>query len=319
MRTLKFQIAIVLLVLPMISKGQDFGFSVILSPGDSMRSAGNLVGAVAAYKMNIESGKGRVAPQHSVDRTLYLTDLYNLGCTFSTIGQQDSAVKYITRYAMESNDSSDQALAEPELYQIRNAAAWNKLEDEIIKRYCASNKVVIKDMAYAKALWLFKAKDQAYYAEIATAEKMTGKSSSVVMAIWDMKKKLGAENQSALEVLIKAKGWPTISQVGSRAATAAFLVIQHADLTWQQQYLPIIHYLCKKSEARWQDYALMYDRVQTAAGKTQRYGSQVQFNPQTNKHELLPLEDASMVDEWRRDAGLQPLSEYLAKWQIKWP
>ena len=96
-------------------------------------------------------------------------------------------------------------------------------------------------------------------------------------------------------------------------------MIQHADLEKQQKYLPVIEALCKAGEAQWQDYALMYDRIQTSIGKSQRYGSQVRFDDQTQQYELFPLEDASKVDEWRKQAGLKPLSAYLKNWNISWP
>ncbi|MGC4058894.1 MAG: hypothetical protein QM743_12365 [Chitinophagaceae bacterium] len=51
----------------------------------------------------------------------------------------------------------------------------------------------------------------------------------------------------------------------------------------------------------------------------QRYGSQVNYNPQTQQYELFPLEDDRKVDAWRKEAGMIPLADYLAHWNIQWP
>ena len=133
-----------------------------------------------------------------------------------------------------------------------------------------------------------------------------------------LKSNITPQNQKDLEALIAKKGWPKISNVGSSAASSAFLIIQHADLAKQKKYLPIIKKLCEENEAHWGSYALMYDRVQVRENKPQRYGSQVHRNPKTNIDEPYPLEDESKVDEWRKEMGMQPLAEYLMRWNIKW-
>ena len=319
MRTFIHAVILLLLLFPIVVKAQEGSFEMILTPGDSAKKAGNMVAAVDFYKASIYSGKGASAAKGTIDRVIYEADLYNLSTTLSRLGQQDSAVIYLTRFVVESKDSVGEALSDPEFYKIRSAAGWAKLENLILKSYIPKNKLVIKDLAYAKKLWELRAIDQAYYQDIALAERTTGKSSPVTLAIWELKKKLGEENLRTLEALIAKKGWPKISEVSNGPASTAFLVIQHATLEKQQQYLPVIKKLCVVREARWQDYALMYDRIQTDIDKPQRYGSQVRYNNETGQHELFPLENAAKVDEWRKEVGLNPLSEYLANWKIAWP
>lgn len=319
MRTLIHMAVLLLLIFTESASAQDVSFAILASPGDSLRTEGNLIGAIEAYRKNIAANKNKPHVDTGIDRILYVSDLYNIGATFSVMGQQDSAVFYLDWFGIESNDSTDEILSDPNLYKIRTALAWPKLEDRIIRNYTAKTKTVLKDPAYAKQLWLLKARDQAYYEDINKAEQKIGKSSSVVIALWDFKKTLGVQNLTTLEALIKQKGWPRITQVGQHPATAAFLIIQHANLAKQQQYLPVIKKLCEQGEARWQDYALMYDRTQTGIDKPQRYGSQVRYNNQSEKYELLPLEDPAQVDFWRKEAGLSPLSTYLMQWNITWP
>jgi hypothetical protein len=312
---------ILLFLTPTLSQAQggDFGFEIILTPGDSLRQAGEMYAAIDAYKKSIAPGYHYPPGDNSIERSVYLADAYNLVCALARTGQSDSAIKYLTRYTAESKDSIGEALGDPDLYSLRKAGGWTAIENKSIRNYSSKSKVLIKDLEYAKMLWYLKAADQAYYKDIEIAETKTGKSSSVVLALWDLKKVINEDNQRQLELAIKTKGWPKISEVGAASASAAFLVIQHASLEKQQKYLPVIEGLCKTGEARWQDYALMYDRVQISNNKPQRYGSQVSYNAKTQQYELLPLEDATKVDEWRKDAGLQPLAKYLTNWKITWP
>ena len=298
---------------------EEYSISVILTPGDSLREAGDLQAEIDAYKKSIAPGNIYPPGDFSPDRSVYFADSYNLVRALSRSGQQDSALKYLQKYMSESRDGVGEALTDPDLIHLREAAGWPKLEAVIAKNYCDSNKVKIKDLAYAKSLWYMNAVDQAYYSDIAIAEAKTGKFSPVVMALRDLKRILNAENQRTFETLVREKGWPRISAVGARAANAAFLVIQHADGDKRQKYLPVIRDLCVAGEARWQDYALMYDRIQTEQGKPQRYGSQVSYNPATKRYELFPLENPAKVDAWRKEAGLGPLSKYLENWKIAWP
>jgi hypothetical protein len=312
---------LVLLISPAALHAQtgEVSFEIILTPGDSLREKGDLYAAIDAYKKSVAPGNIFLPGDHSVERSIYFADTYNLACALSRVGQQDSALKYLELHEIASNDGSGEALSDPDLIHLRKAPGWPRLENLIIKNYCAKNNVSISDPGYAKALWTMGAADQAYYKDIEIAKAKTGASSSVVMALWDLKRSLNEENQRKLEAIIKEKGWPRISQVGKGPANAAFLVIQHADIEKQQKYLPVIKSLCAIGEAQWQAYALMYDRIQTGTGKPQRYGSQVSYNSKTSRYELLPLENAAKVDEWRTEAGLEPLSEYLSNWKISWP
>jgi len=59
------------------------------------------------------------------------------------------------------------------------------------------------------------------------------------------------------------------------------------------------------------NYAMLKDRVLLIDKKPQIYGTQLGLNPETNKPELLPVENMDKVDNLRASVGLGPLSEYL--------
>jgi hypothetical protein len=274
-----------------------------MSKADSLRQEGDMTGAIEEFKKMYKAN-----PKDE-------NNIYNYACALSVTNQIDSAFKYL--YLNIEMDTSIQAFRDPDFLHLRESPKWdafeNRLTSLLVKlTYMQFN----KDIEYAKKLWLMLALDQAYYVDIDIADKKIGKNSSVSIALWDLKEKINKENQKELEKLIETKGWPKQSEVGGAASTAAFLIIQHSDLKKQEKYLPIIKKLCELKEADWGDYALIYDRLQTSANKPQKYGSQVKYNDQTKKYELFPLEDEAKVDEWRKEVGLGPLSEYVSGWGI---
>jgi hypothetical protein len=303
MKRIKIFLTTSFLLLTFLAKSQTPTFTIVMSPADSLREAGDLKGAIEEF------------------RKIYISDpksdnnIYNFACALAVTRQNDSCFKYL--YKAIELDTATNALTDPDFISVKDDKRWNEFEDKLISMLNIKFNYPYKNIDYAKKLWRMQAKDQAYYSEIDIAEKKTGMNSTVVRALWTLKHIYNEESQKQLEKLIEEKGWPKISDVGGRAAGAAFLIIQHSDNDKQKKYLPTIEKLCKEKEASWQSYALMYDRIQTSDNKPQKYGSQVTFNDKTNKYELFPLLDETKVDEWRKEIGMQPLAEYVSRWEIK--
>ena len=74
----------------------------------------------------------------------------------------------------------------------------------------------------------------------------------------------------------------------------------------------------EKGNAKARDLALLEDRVAVFQGKMQNYGSQLFWSKVTNFYFILPLADPDNVDKRRAEVGLQPLSDYVSKWNITW-
>ncbi|MBL7711581.1 MAG: hypothetical protein JNL13_03915 [Chitinophagaceae bacterium] len=275
---------------------------VDLNEGDRLRSKGDLAGAIRAYRKVYVYDPG------------FSGNIYNMATAFALLGQADSCFYYL--YKANSILPSKDALEDPDLYPVMSDPRWQRFEEGLVQLIVRKNDTLYPDIDYARKLWRIRAADQAYYWSIAIAEKKSGKQSEAVKKLWTLKQSINERNQQDLEVLLKSEGWPKISEVGYHAASAAFLVIQHSDSALQSKYLPVIHQLCLEREASWQWYALMYDRLQTDREKPQKYGSQVRYNDTTKKYELFPLEDEARVDEWRREAGMGPLADYVKQWDI---
>lgn len=273
-----------------------------LNEGAKLRGEGNLEGALKAYRK-----------LHAYDPT-FSGSLYHMATTFALLGSADSCFYYL--YKANNIRPSEDALSDPDLYAVMSDTRWQKFEEGLVQIIVRKNDTLYPDIDYARKLWRMHAADQALYYAAAIEEKKSGKSSEAVKKIWALKTDINLHNQQELETLLQSEGWPKISEVGYVAASTAFLIIQHSDSALQRKYLPVIRQLCLEKEASWQWYALMYDRLQTEEGKPQKYGSQVRYNDTTKKYELFPLEDEAKVDEWRREAGMGPLADYVQQWEI---
>lgn len=245
--------------------------------------------------------------------------VYNYACALSVdnsvIRDFDSCFKYLN-LAVEL-DTSISALIDPDLIAAREDKRWDGFEDRLISMLNIKTNNSIKDIEYAKALWKLRAYDQAYFNEIGISGRKFGMRSSVTSALWKLKFMIQENNQKELERLIVSKGWPGINAVGSEAAMAAYLVAMHTNDGSQKKYLPAIRKSCEKNELPWQRYANIYDRCLFNEKKPQKYGTQTIYNDQTRSEELYPLEDETKVDEWRKELGLEPLTKYLEKMNIK--
>lgn len=159
--------------------------------------------------------------------------------------------------------------------------------------------------------------DQKYRAEL--QDEMIKRSnagvrtpSEVVLSLQKKQDEIDERNLARLEEIVRQHGWPGRSLVGEKASTAAFLILQHADLARQKKYFPLFKKAAADGEARRADAAMLEDRILMREGKKQIYGTQVRSGPETGgKLELYPIEDERHVEERRTAVGLPPLADYL--------
>ncbi|WP_269533823.1 DUF6624 domain-containing protein [Chitinimonas sp. BJYL2] len=142
----------------------------------------------------------------------------------------------------------------------------------------------------------------------AARNKETAVNESERRALWDKINQLDLANQQFLDEVVVRCGWPKSSQVGARAASAAFLIVQHASLGFKLKYLPIMRELAKEGELPMHQLALLEDRVRTSQKLPQLYGSQVDTKDGVT---LLPVEDEAGLDKRRAQVGLPPICKYL--------
>lgn len=167
------------------------------------------------------------------------------------------------------------------------------------------------DIALQAELLQLMERDQAGRLEIEALEKELGPEAPRVKALWDEQREIDKQNLERLRQIVAERGWPGQSLVGARAAMGAFLIVQHADLDAQREYLPIIRAAAEAGELQGQAVAFLEDRVLLAEGRKQVYGTQVKRNASNGQFEPLPIEDEANVDARRAARGMSPLEEYL--------
>lgn len=127
-------------------------------------------------------------------------------------------------------------------------------------------------------------------------------------AIWQEIGRVDRRNQARLLELVPADGWFT--SYGERPAAAAFLIVQHSNVELWRRFVPVLEPLVREGKVEGEDYALMYDRLQLAEGRPQRYGSQMTCRD--GRWVVSTLEDPANVDARRAEMGMGPLAEYEA-------
>ena len=92
-----------------------------------------------------------------------------------------------------------------------------------------------------------------------------------------------------------------------------WIVIDHASLEKQEQYLPLIEQMADDDLIGRDEYATLFDRIAMKNNRPQRFGSQtVQFGtPDAMSFYVWPIEEPDKVDSLRATVGLTPLSEYI--------
>ncbi len=275
----------------------------VLSPADSLREAGDFEGAIVEYARIFEA-----EPDNR-------TNTYNYACALALTRQVDTAFHYLN-IAVE-NDSSVQALTDPDFYFLIEDERWATLEDQLIERIEAKHGQY-KNLALSKELWRMKLKDQAFYDQMKLASKTLGYESPIFHVLTEAKRKVNEEILTRLEEIIAEHGWPKKSEVKGSAAQAAFLIVQHADLEVQKKYLPMMREAADNEEASWRSLALLIDRVNLREGKQQIYGSQIGRNAEDGTFYVDNLEDPEYVNQRRASVGLGPIQDYVKRWDIEW-
>jgi len=130
-------------------------------------------------------------------------------------------------------------------------------------------------------------------------------------AIWPEIRAIDQDHQERLLAMVPEEGWFLRSRYGDNAAASAFLIVQHADETLWDRFLPVLADLVPSGEIPGSEYAMMYDRLQMSRDQPQRYGTQMTCPYGTGQWSLWRLEDPGRVDEWRTSVGLGPISEFV--------
>ena len=161
--------------------------------------------------------------------------------------------------------------------------------------------------------------DQEYRSQAMLAIKQYGLRSERVRDLAKKINNVDSINIPVVKSIIKKYGWLGSKDIGEKANSALYLVMQHAAKEDRAFFLPIMRNAAKSNSASKKDLASLEDRVALDQGGQQVYGTQLGLNEKTRKYYLFPLKDPENVDLRRSKMGLIPIREYLRQWQIVYP
>jgi len=118
------------------------------------------------------------------------------------------------------------------------------------------------------------------------------------------------ENAVALEEIIDAIGYPTISKVGKEANGAAWLVVQHAisKPDFMRRCAALLKEAVENNEANPINLAYLFDRIALFEERLQLYGTQFDWD-ENGVLSPRPFDNLIKVNQRRKSIGLITLEE----------
>jgi hypothetical protein len=298
-----FKLSILLLVvfysIELNGQSQPSNYSV---EAQQLQKHGKISEAIFNYKLDYENTKDK-------------WEALEIAALYAGLDSIDAIFKWL--YLATQKDSSLVALEECRFFNLLNTTEWQAFENRQIEKY-EQKYGRFKNLQLSRKLWRIGMKDQAYSYEINVATRVLGEASPITKALLVLQNKNRQENLDAAEVIIKKHGWPKISEIGEEASEKIFWVVQHAQgERARKKFLPKLKKACENNEAKWTDYAAMYDRLSLEETGKQLYGTQMHRAGFNGTIELSLLESPEYVEKRRREVGLPPLIPILERMGIK--
>lgn len=248
----------------------------------------------------------------------YPMDRYNAACSYALAGDIDNSFYHLLRLANSETKYKNYGhiTTDPDLNILHQDKRW----EELLAIVKTNKEIAEKDLdkPLVAQLEAIHQEDQKYRQQIGEIEKKHGRDSEEMKAHWKLIQEKDSINLIAVKKILDERGWLGRDIVGDQGNTTIFLVIQHADLETQVQYLPMMRAAVKKGNARTGSLALLEDRVALRQGKRQIYGSQISRDQETGEFFVSPLIDPENVDKRRKEVGLPPLADYIKHWDMTW-
>lgn len=142
-----------------------------------------------------------------------------------------------------------------------------------------------------------------------TVEGRTELIDSLIM-VSDIVERNDAKNIKVVDKILK-RGLP--EGLAEESYKTIWIVIDHAPLAKQEQYLPLVEKMATEGYVGVDEYAILYDRVAMGKNSPQRYGSQlVQFGNADNLQLYVwPIENVEELDSLRNTVGMSSFNKYL--------
>ena len=242
------------------------------------------------------------------------SDLYNGACVAALARENDVAFARLNkRLTLEPNWYVDDPTRDTDLASLHNDARWPAYCDTIIAR---RDRIEANyDLPLRRQLQDIAQSDQEIRYAFLNAYQAQPVDQHLVDSLTREMNRIDSINQAAICHILDTRGFVGSDVVGN-ACNAFWLVIQHAPLELQKKYFPMFVQGMQRGDLPKANIALMDDRIAMFEGRPQKYGSQL-VEGDDGKMQLHPLLDPAMVDQWRKEMDLPPLSDYLKQMGIE--
>ncbi|MBC7382035.1 MAG: hypothetical protein H7296_03465 [Bacteroidia bacterium] len=295
------------LILPATAQTFSAEYSALVRKADSLYESKDFKGSGYAYTQAFNANKGKGAS----------TDRYNAAFAWALAGMSDSTFFQLNRIVNVANYYNyAQITHDHDLNNLHTDNRWQPLLDlikqnkERVEANLNKPLVALLDSIYND--------DQSLRKELDIIEKKFGLGSIEVKECWSVISKNDSINLIKVEAFLHKYGWLGSDVIGVKGNSTLFLVIQHSNQTAQEKYLPMMREAVKNGKANGSSLGLLEDRVALNRSTKKVYGSQVAKDKETGLYYVRPLEDPDNVDNRRAAIGLQPLADYVRRWQINW-
>jgi len=123
------------------------------------------------------------------------------------------------------------------------------------------------------------------------------------------------QNAKQLDEIVAEHGWPDDDIAAKDGAEAAWRIVQHAidqpDFQ-RRMFGKLLEAAAEGRIERWQP-ALVEDRIRALEGRSQKYGTQFDWDENGEMSPYPEIEDPSIINGLRASVGLPPLEEAIAR------
>lgn len=128
-------------------------------------------------------------------------------------------------------------------------------------------------------------------------------------------------NAEQLRTIIQEVGWPGRKHVGDEGAEAAWIIVQHSigEPEFMRRAFRLLTAAVERGDVPAWQVAHLEDRICALEGRRQRFGTQFDWNEESQLVPWPPVEDPETVDDRRAAVSLPPLAEAAARHKAATP
>ena len=267
------------------------------------------------YQQSAEKYK---AAFDQIEGKAYPNDRYNAACSYALAKDIDNSFYHLLRLANSETKFNNYShlTTDGDLGILHQDKRW----EELLSIVKANKEELEKDFdkPLVAMLETIHEEDQKYRIQIDDIEEEYGRNSKEMQDHWKLIHEKDSINLISVKKILDERGWLGSKIIGRKGNSTLFLVIQHADIETQIQYLPMMRKAVQLGNASAGSLALLEDRVALRQGNRQIYGSQIGRDQETGDFYVSPLIDPENVDKRRAEVGLGPLADYVGHWDMTW-